>query len=48
MSDWMVLIATPGGMAVFGINGFVIGPMIAAMFFAVWQIMLLDWRGTLS
>ncbi|MBK9197231.1 AI-2E family transporter [Candidatus Skiveiella danica] len=27
-----------GGMAVFGINGFVIGPAIAAMFFAVWHI----------
>ena len=25
-------------MAVFGINGFVIGPAIAAMFFAVWHI----------
>ena len=48
MPDWVVLMATLGGMAVFGINGFVIGPVIAAMFFAVWQIMLLDWRGTLS
>jgi predicted PurR-regulated permease PerM len=25
-----------GGLAVFGINGFVIGPVIAAMFIAVW------------
>ena len=48
MPDWVVLMATLGGMAVFGINGFVIGPLLAAMFFAVWQIMLLDWRGTLS
>ena len=48
MPDWVVLMATLGGMTVFGINGFVIGPVIAAMFFAVWQIMLLDWRGTLS
>jgi len=44
MPDWVVLMATLGGMAVFGINGFVLGPVIAAMFFAVWQIMLLDWR----
>ena len=34
MPDWVVLMATLGGMAVFGINGFVIGPMLAAMFAA--------------
>jgi predicted PurR-regulated permease PerM len=38
MPDYVVLIATLGGMAVFGINGFVIGPVIAAMFMAVWDI----------
>jgi predicted PurR-regulated permease PerM len=36
MPDYVVLIATLGGIAVFGINGFVIGPVIAAMFIAVW------------
>jgi predicted PurR-regulated permease PerM len=36
--DYVVLIATLGGMAIFGINGFVIGPVIAAMFMAVWDI----------
>jgi predicted PurR-regulated permease PerM len=38
MPDWVVMITTLGGMAVFGINGFVIGPAIAAMFIAVWHI----------
>jgi predicted PurR-regulated permease PerM len=38
MPDYVVLIATLGGMAIFGLNGFVIGPMIAAMFMAVWAI----------
>jgi predicted PurR-regulated permease PerM len=38
MPDYVVLITTLGGMAVFGINGFVIGPTIAAMFIAVWHI----------
>jgi len=38
MPDYVVMITTLGGMAVFGINGFVIGPVIAAMFFAVWHI----------
>jgi predicted PurR-regulated permease PerM len=33
-----VLISTLGGIAMFGLNGFVIGPVIAAMFIAVWDI----------
>jgi predicted PurR-regulated permease PerM len=36
--DYVVMITTVGGMAVFGINGFVLGPTIAAMFIAVWHI----------
>jgi predicted PurR-regulated permease PerM len=36
--DYVVLISTLGGMSIFGFNGFVIGPMIAAMFMAVWDI----------
>jgi predicted PurR-regulated permease PerM len=38
MPDYIVMITTVGGMAVFGINGFVLGPAIAAMFIAVWHI----------
>jgi predicted PurR-regulated permease PerM len=34
--DYVVLITTLGGIAIFGINGFVVGPVIAAMFIAVW------------
>jgi hypothetical protein len=33
-----VLISTLGGLAVFGANGFVIGPVIAALFVTVWEI----------
>ena len=36
MPDYVVLISTLGGIAIFGINGFVLGPVIAAMFIAVW------------
>ena len=32
MPDYVVLISTVGGLALFGLNGFVIGPVIAAMF----------------
>ena len=38
MPDYVVLISTLGGIATFGLNGFVIGPMIAAMFIAAWDI----------
>jgi predicted PurR-regulated permease PerM len=38
MPDYVVLISTLGGMAIFGLTGFVIGPVIAAMFMAVWDI----------
>jgi predicted PurR-regulated permease PerM len=39
MPDYVVLIATVGGLALFGLNGFVIGPVIVAMFLAAWQLL---------
>src|SRR5690606_27586469 len=39
MPDYVVLIATLGGMTVFGINGFVIGPLIAALFISAWGLL---------
>lgn len=44
MPDYVVLISTLGGMAIFGLNGFVIGPLIAAMFMAVWGIVAVERR----
>jgi len=38
MPDYLVLVSTLGGIATFGVNGFVVGPVIAAMFMAVWHI----------
>jgi predicted PurR-regulated permease PerM len=38
LPDYVVLISTLGGIEVFGLNGFVIGPVIAAMFIAAWDI----------
>jgi predicted PurR-regulated permease PerM len=37
MPDYVVLISTVGGIAVFGLNGFVLGPLIAALFITVWD-----------
>jgi predicted PurR-regulated permease PerM len=36
--DYVVLISTLGGIAVLGINGLVVGPVIAALFIAIWQL----------
>ena len=38
LPDWLVLISTVGGLAIFNLNGFVIGPLIAALFVAAWDI----------
>ena len=40
MPDYVVLVSTIGGMSLFGLNGFVIGPVIAAMFMAAWDIFM--------
>jgi predicted PurR-regulated permease PerM len=38
MPDYVILVSTLGGISIFGINGFVIGPLIAALFMAAWTI----------
>ncbi|WP_223517470.1 AI-2E family transporter [Pseudomonas sp. GL-B-19] len=40
MPDYLILISTLGGLAIFGLNGFVIGPLIAALFMSSWAIFL--------
>jgi predicted PurR-regulated permease PerM len=40
MPDYMILISTLGGLAIFGLNGFVIGPLIAALFMSSWSIFI--------
>lgn len=38
LPDYVVLVSTLGGLSLFGVNGFVIGPLIAALFVAVWSL----------
>ncbi|WP_159716391.1 AI-2E family transporter [Geminicoccus flavidas] len=45
MPDYVVLISTLGGIATFGLNGFVVGPVIAAMFIAAWDIFTASRQG---
>lgn len=39
MPDYLVLLSTLGGLAVFGIAGLVIGPLVAALFLVVWEML---------
>ena len=36
MPDYLILLSTLGGLTMFGISGFVIGPIIASLFLAIW------------
>jgi predicted PurR-regulated permease PerM len=45
LPDYLVLLATLGGLTVFGVSGFVIGPVIAALFVTVWQMFAEDIAG---
>lgn len=38
LPDYIVLISTLGGIEIFGLQGFVIGPLIAAIFMVSWEI----------
>ncbi len=38
MSDLMILLSTMGGIVLFGALGFIVGPIIAALFVTVWHI----------
>jgi hypothetical protein len=38
MHDLLVLLSTFGGLAMFGLVGFIIGPIVAALFLTVWDL----------
>lgn len=38
MHDLLVLLSTFGGLAMFGLSGFIIGPIIAALFLTAWSL----------
>lgn len=44
MPDYLVLISTLSGIAIFGLNGFVLGPLIAALFLAFWDIFIREFN----
>ena len=38
MPDLLILLATLGGISLFGLLGFIVGPIVAALFVTVWEI----------
>ncbi|WP_066960291.1 AI-2E family transporter [Microbulbifer sp. Q7] len=40
LPDYIVLFSTVGGLFMFGISGFAIGPLLAALFMAFWEIFM--------
>lgn len=40
LPDYLVLFSTVGGLFMFGISGFAIGPLLAALFVAFWEIFM--------
>lgn len=45
MPDYVILVATLGGLALFGLSGVVIGPIIASLFLAVWDMFVEEYSG---
>lgn len=44
LPDYIVLLSTLGGFSLFGMNGFVLGPLVAALFIAFWQIFIREFN----
>lgn len=44
LPDYIVLLSTLGGLVMFGMNGFVIGPLIAVLFAAFWGIFIREFN----
>lgn len=45
MPDYLILLSTLGGLTVFGLTGFLIGPIIAALFLVLWQMFEEEYSG---
>jgi len=48
MHPLMILFSTLGGIALFGISGFIVGPMLMSLFVALWDIYALEFKTQLD
>lgn len=44
LPDYVILLSTLGGFSIFGMNGFVVGPLVATLFIASWEIFTLEFN----
>ena len=44
LPDYIVLFSTLGGIGLVGLQGFVVGPLIAALFFTLWNMFVLEFN----
>lgn len=42
--DWLILLSSLGGFTLFGANGFIVGPLVAALFMAFWGIFIREFN----
>jgi predicted PurR-regulated permease PerM len=47
MHDLLILFSTLGGIALFGVTGFIVGPILAALFITVWEMFGTAFRNVL-
>lgn len=45
LPDFMVLLSTLGGFTLFGLDGFITGPVLAMLFVTIWQIFMDEFTG---
>lgn len=48
MHDLLILFSTLGGLLVFGVSGFIVGPILAALFMTVWEMFGVAFRDVLQ
>ncbi|HSJ23505.1 MAG TPA: AI-2E family transporter [Longimicrobiales bacterium] len=48
MPDYLVLLATLGGLSAFGLAGFVAGPVIAALFLVMWEMFVAEYAPVIA
>lgn len=44
LPDYVILLSTLGGFSIFGMNGFVVGPLVATLFIVSWEIFTLEFN----
>jgi predicted PurR-regulated permease PerM len=44
LPDYLVLLSTLGGFAIFGMNGFIVGPLVAVLFIALWDVFVREFN----